>query len=1101
MIQKRAFSINSNNNSKSLCFLIVLILSFSTLLAGSVLSNETKYLSNYSCVYNNTDAEIYLSEGRTDNGYVINLEIISSDYKSNSILRNSQSYLSLSLGDSTTFTSDIGKPKLPTIQKLIAVPYNTEYSLNILDSEYNTVDLDKKILPFQEPSYDCEGMCADKEFTIDEEMYNTDDFYPKDLASVLTHGVFRDFQVILLRVNPFKYNSIKNELKFFDKIEIQLDFDKNPTRIRKTRLLEDIYDGTIINYDNAKDWPAYKKSPSYDDYDFLIITEDRFYDAITPLKDFREQSGIKTRIAKTTETGTSASSIKNYIKDAYNNEGIGYVLLVADVGGIPISENGDHYYTCLEGGDLFPEISIGRFSAKETSQVETIVDKTVDYDLFDRYDDYEKNILLAAHPQGAPGKYVGCKNKINDDIVPSEMNVNKVYPSEGGNKQDVIDYMNDGQLIVNYRGHGSESEWCDPKITASDLTNLNNEGKLPVIFSISCYNGKIDRCCGNECIAEHSHRDESSCIAYLGASRPSYTTPNHDFDKDLFRAIFDEELVTLGDIMNHGRVKLLEKHPNQYGRANVKMYILLGDPTTELSTGGPKLSFNPSSHDFGDMYKSEEDSTSFEICNSGSETLTYTLTKDCDWIDFNPVEGTLSEDECDTIDITIDTSSLEYGENICKITIESNDDNGIFEISVNIISHHPNKPNNPKPVNDASGIVLNPELSVDVFDVDDDPLTVVFHNAEDNSVIDSVENVQSEETVTVEWNNLDYDATYSWYVSVADPFFENQSKTYSFTTDKPPSFSNIYPGNGSTEVALNLNHLSVDIVDPDGDNFDWSITTSPDIGGNSSSNVYESTMICSLYNMMPNTIYNWIVTAEDSLGAKTTAVYSFKTRDNLPPEEPMDISPKNKDTNISIICSLNWSCIDPDANIKNNLEYDVYFGETSDPNLVEKEISESSYDITYDLNLDTTYYWKVVATDVFGASTESEVWSFKTSPIPPPPSVGSIDIDFPRKLCWSSVKTNIINKGVRDASNVKWSVSVAGGIINRINMSKSGCVDRLNSSETEEISTYSLLDFKSKVLGVGRVRITVKISNIYGEIVDVTFKEAFVVGPIVIFLD
>ncbi len=1091
MIQKRAFS-TTINHKKILCFIIVFML---TIPFGTVISKKNNDTSK---LYSGDDCEIFLSEENTDEDYIINLEFLISDYSSESVICDSESYLSLNLGYSSTYTIDIGKPKLPTIRKLIAIPYESSYTLKILEKEYNDIKLEnKKILPLQQPTYDCNEMYDNNEFIIDSNLYSTDNFYPDELISIVKDDiVFRDFSCILLQFNPIMYNPFKNKIRFFNKLNIQLEFDKEPMRIKESKMLEDIYEGIVLNYDIAKDWASFKDNniPSYDDYDFLIITDDDFYQSMIPFKDFKVQTGLNTRIAKTSETGTNPTDILDYIKNAYNNEGISYVLLVGDNEHIPIKQDGDHYYTCLEGNDLYPEIAIGRFSVKTNQHVNNIVAKTIDYGFFSSNDDgYEKKILLVADGEGAPRKYQGCKEYIANNIIPSEMIISKAYYAEGARKQNVIDYMNQGQLIVNYRGHGSTTSWRQPSIGISDLTNLNNEGKLPLIFSISCNNGQIT----SECIAEKSHRDESSCIGYLAASKPSPTTENHEFDKDLFRAIYNHEKTVIGDIIFHAKSALLEDFP---AGADVKMYILFGDPTTELQGGGPRLSFNPSSYHFGNLYKKEMDSTSFEICNSGSEILTYTLSENCNWVELSRIEGSISEGDCDTIDISIDTTGLSYGNNSCQIFIKSNDGDGVFDLSVNVVSHPPDKPTDPKPSDGVSGVSVDPTfLSVDVSDPDDDLLSVSFFDAGDDSEIGFVDDVESGETVTVEWDGLDYNTSYSWYVVVNDSVFETVSDVFGFTTNSPPVFSNMFPMDGSLDVSFGVANLSLDISDPDGDSFSWSISTSSNIGSNYSSGDVDGTKFCNVDGLMPDTLYTWTVSATDERGASNQAVYSFKTKKNNPPEKPVAVSPADNAEDVSIICFLNWSCFDPDPG--DILTYDVFFGKTNNPELVEEKTMDSSYVVPYDLDLDTTYYWKIKATDSFGASSESSVFSFRTSPVPPPPSPGSIDIGFPKKFSWAGIKTSIMNKGVRDASNVLWEINISGGVFDRLSVSESGCINRLNSSETEEISTYEFLDFKNRVSAVGRIKIAVKTFNINGEVVDFKLKDAFAFGPLVLFLN
>ena len=595
---------NSNliYKQKVIYLIIIITLLTPTSLVSSSPSKTIKDLTSNSTIYYSDDADIYLTETISENNYVMDLEISINDYKKETLLINGDDYLSLTLGESITSTTEEGKPMLPTINKLIAIPYNSSYSLEMLDSQYKNIKLDYKVQPFQAELYGYTSY-NENEFVIDRSIYENNDFYPKNTASVITHGIFRDFQIILLQINPFSYNPVRDEIKFYNKLNVRLEFDKKPMRIRESEMRNDIYEGIILNYDKAKNWPTYKDRPA-DGYDYLIITDEAFFDSLTPLKQNRETFGITTNIVKTSEIGTrhSHTEIKNYIKDEYNNQGISYVLLVGDVEHIPIQDLGDHYYTLLDGNDLYPEIAIGRFSVKNTQELDNIVSKTVGYATYNPKDDgWEKNVLFT---EGEGNLAKPVKEYIANDVIPEEMTVNKVYPSEGGTKQEIKNHMNQGQLIVNYLGHGSPTEWCGPKVYASDLTGLNNAGKLPLIFSCSCNNGKIE----SECMAEKVHRAEASCIAYFASSRPCLIVVTNEFDKDLFRTIYNDEIDVIGDVILHAKSTLLGKHSNCN---EVKMYILLGDPTLKLKSPGPELSFSPTSYDFEEKEKGITDSTNF----------------------------------------------------------------------------------------------------------------------------------------------------------------------------------------------------------------------------------------------------------------------------------------------------------------------------------------------------------------------------------------------------------------------------------------------------------------------------------------------------------
>jgi hypothetical protein len=82
-------------------------------------------------------------------------------------------------------------------------------------------------------------------------------------------------------------------------------------------------------------------------------------------------------------------------------------------------------------------------------------------------------------------------------------------------------------------------------------------------------------------------------------------------------------------------------------------------------------------------------------------------------------------------------------------------------------------------------------------------------------------------------------------------------------------------------------------------------------------------------------------------------------------------SPSNQAANVSTNPTLNWSgSSDADS-------YDVYFGTSSDPTNLVDSPTNTSFPLS-GLDLNTTYYWKIVARNDCGQSTSGPVWSFST---------------------------------------------------------------------------------------------------------------------------
>ena len=123
---------------------------------------------------------------------------------------------------------------------------------------------------------------------------------------------------------------------------------------------------------------------------------------------------------------------------------------------------------------------------------------------------------------------------------------------------------------------------------------------------------------------------------------------------------------------------------------------------------------------------------------------------------------------------------------------------------------------------------------------------------------------------------------------------------------------------------------------------------------------------------------------------------------NNPPNTPSNPSPSNNSVGVPVNTDLSWTCSDPDGD---SLTYDVYFGTSNPPPKKANNISFSTYD-PGTMIPGTTYYWKIVAWDIYNLSTPSSVWHFQTNHLPNQPSTpspvnGSTGIALNAVLSWT----------------------------------------------------------------------------------------------------
>ena len=95
---------------------------------------------------------------------------------------------------------------------------------------------------------------------------------------------------------------------------------------------------------------------------------------------------------------------------------------------------------------------------------------------------------------------------------------------------------------------------------------------------------------------------------------------------------------------------------------------------------------------------------------------------------------------------------------------------------------------------------------------------------------------------------------------------------------------------------------------------------------------------------------------------------------NQAPEIPFSPSPDNGAINQSVDVDLSWSCTDPEGD---PLTFDVFFGTEATPPQVATGQSATNFD-PGTLGYNSLYYWRVVAHDDHGNTTEGPAWSFTT---------------------------------------------------------------------------------------------------------------------------
>ncbi len=488
----------------------------------------------------------------------------------------------------------LGVPAVPELEISVGIPDSA--GVKIREISRTSIPMEGFLLePVQQQERDLPEIY---EYQFNPAIYGSDKDFPLTAVNVSDPAIMRDLRLVTATVYPVVVQPKSQTLSAASEIVFELIYDESPSANIKYRQdmmvsprFEPIYRKAIVNYD----YMAFEKGGDRDtSIKYLIIADDALVAPVQPLADWYHRVGLKPIIRPISEVGATQAAVMTEITNYYNTEGIEFVLLVGELEQIPLGQTspdpGDYTYQLLEGGDNYADVACGRFYTDDPDTVSHIIARIFNYVQNPLSDGWLERTMMAAHEEEYPGKYTLCKDEIIAYSYSLQTPIfDTYYPPEGATHQGVVDAMLDGRGLINYRGHGDTQEWSwSLDWTPSDIYNLGNGRHTSVVWNICCNNGEVDS--GSECLAEAWQNagasGEGGAVANLAATRPSYTIANHEFDKMLYRAPFDEGITRLGPVVDRSKMYMIFME-GDYGIDNAFMYITFGDPAMDITTMDP----------------------------------------------------------------------------------------------------------------------------------------------------------------------------------------------------------------------------------------------------------------------------------------------------------------------------------------------------------------------------------------------------------------------------------------------------------------------------------------------------------------------------------
>ncbi len=348
--------------------------------------------------------------------------------------------------------------------------------------------------------------------------------------------------------------------------------------------------------------------------------------------DWKRQTGFNVVIETfDPNDGLSLQDLTDIVSDAYDtlDPPLEYVLLMGDQNRgedsiIPANyiahpeeptENDvtDWPITFLDGQDYFPEVMIGRFSIGDTQEAVKVTRRSV------RYEKNHENISLTDPYWNSAAIVAGNYNEGGGNpLTPVAISqwladqmrqnwgfgqVYELYWRHGGNNanaQDITAAIEEGVSWVTYRGWGNASGWVKPEFGISDVEDLTNYNRLPVVTSFVCNTGDFGnglnggKCFGEAWVTAGSVNEPIGAVAVIAPSDlHTFTRYNNSLIAGFYHGVYEDNLHTISSALLRAKTELylgfpLERGQNDFVEFYYHVYHVLGDPALSFWRGVPK---------------------------------------------------------------------------------------------------------------------------------------------------------------------------------------------------------------------------------------------------------------------------------------------------------------------------------------------------------------------------------------------------------------------------------------------------------------------------------------------------------------------------------
>ncbi len=559
-----------------------------------------------------------------------------------------------------------GNPRVPVLSDILTLN-GENANLSVIKSDYVEYD-GFNIIPSKGDDIQSDDSYHQLTFSS---VYTTNSYYPKNAALVEDIQKYRGVPFAIVNLFPVQYNPVTKRVRCYKSITYRVS-SKEASSVKKAapQSLNSLRN-VSSNPDKVTDYESNAVlragSPkTKTEAEYIIVTTSKYTSAVNKFKKWKTMQGFKCKVLSRSSWQDS-SVVKKAIADVYNSQTQKpeYLLIVGDYADVPgeryrqagtkktYTYSTDLSYVCMDGAsDYTPDMAKGRISVSTLSEANVVVDKIINYErnpisnskfyntalhcayfqdngdsdipVSDGYEDRRfvltseevrnymmgwgktvNRVYYAKNYSPAPTRY-NNDSYSNGALLPAELRgYSNVWT---GSNTDIKNELNDGRFYLLHRDHGFVTGWENPAFNITDINNLSNGNKLPIIFSMNCLTGSyLDNCCFAEAFIR---KNNGGAVGVIAASCISYSGKNDALTLGMFNTIYptpgvqgtfgsnghnittsgNTPVYEMGHVLNEGLLKMTQMGYNhQY---TYKIFHYFGDPSMRMYTEVPAC-FNP----------------------------------------------------------------------------------------------------------------------------------------------------------------------------------------------------------------------------------------------------------------------------------------------------------------------------------------------------------------------------------------------------------------------------------------------------------------------------------------------------------------------------